>query len=221
MVGADDHRHAVELPAGQRGLDRLSEHGAVDVRGVADWVLVGQDRGDRQAAQAGRRVAGAPGLGREGLSGCFGRGERLLGQLVRPALHDGALEEPARARRGQLGQRGQAARRLAEQGHLAGIAAKGADVALHPAQRGLLVHQAVVSGRAARAAGQRRVGQETEGAEPVIDGDHHDAVPDQAGRVVVVALAGAQRAAVHPDHHGQALCLVFGRAEHVQVQAVL
>src|SRR4029077_6928901 len=110
---------------------------------------------------------------------------------------------------------------FAEQGHVARIAAEAADVALHPAQRGLLVHQAVVAGRAAPAAGQRRVGQEAEGAEPVVDGDHYDAVPDKFGRVVVVAFTGTQRAAVHPDHHGQVSCLVGGGGEHVQVQAVL
>ena len=50
---------------------------------------------------------------------------------------------------------------------LSGIAAEVGDVVAHPAQRRLLVGQAVVADVARRT--QRRMGQEAERAEPVVD----------------------------------------------------
>jgi hypothetical protein len=79
------------------------------------------------------------------------------------------------------------------------VPAELADVALHPAQRGLLVHQAVVAGRPARVAGQGGMREEAERAEPVVDGDHDRAVRYQPGRVIVLAFAEPQSAAVNPD----------------------
>ena len=79
------------------------------------------------------------------------------------------------------------------------VAAEAGDVALHPAQGGLLVHQAVVTRLAVRV-GQRRVRQEAERTEPVVDGDHGYAVCHQPGGIVVIAFAGHQRAAVDPHH---------------------
>ena len=104
---------------------------------------------------------------------------------------------------------------------LRGLPPNAADVALHPAQRGLLVHQPVVAGRPARPAGQRAVGQEAERAEPVVDGDHDHAVLDQGGRVVVVALAGHQGATVDPHHDRPVAPGGARRGVDVQVQAVL
>jgi hypothetical protein len=98
------------------------------------------------------------------------------------------------------------------------VAAEVRDVALHPAQRGLLVLQAVVTRLAVRA-GQGRVGQEAERAEPVVDRDHGHAVCHQSGGVVVIALAAHQRAAVDPDH--DRVAPAAGGREDVQVQAVL
>ena len=75
--------------------------------------------------------------------------------------------EPARD---HVGQHGQATGRLARDRDVVRVAAERADVVLHPAQGGLLVHQPVVAGRAAGPRRQRRVGEEAERAEPVVDG---------------------------------------------------
>jgi hypothetical protein len=150
-------------------------------------------------------------------------GRRSLGQVVSTAFGDGAGEQPAGSGGGELGQDAEPARGLAEDGDAAGIAAEAGDVALDPAQRGLLVHQAVVARRAARLGGEGRVGQEAERAQPVVDGDDDHALAHQRRRVIVVALAGHQRPAVNPHHDGPGAEAVLGagRREDVQVQAVL
>ena len=153
--------------------------------------------------------------------GGLGRGQGRLDQVVGAAFGDGPGEQPPGAARRKLREHAQAPGGLAEHRHIPGVAAEPADVALHPAQRGLLVHQPVVAGRAARP-GQGLVGQEAERAEPVVERDDDDAVPDQPGGVVVVAFPDQELAAVHPHHDGQPLARPdAGGREHVQVQAVL
>jgi hypothetical protein len=66
------------------------------------------------------------------------------------------------------------------------ITAELRDVALDPAQGSLLVHQAVVAGRAARPGGERRVRQEAERAEAVVD---HLAAARIIGRQTLAGLA--------------------------------
>ena len=70
----------------------------------------------------------------------------------------------------------QAAGRLAGDRHVPRVPSERADVALHPAQCRLLIHQAVRAGQAAWAVGRDRVGEEAQRAEPVVDGDHDHAV---------------------------------------------
>ena len=111
----------------------------------------------------------------------------MLVQRERAALHDRPLEEPARAARDEVGEHRQAAGRLAGDRDVVRVAAELRDVALHPAQRRLLVHQAVVAGRAAGPRGERRVREEAERAEPVVDRDDDDAVRRELGAVVVAA----------------------------------
>ena len=68
---------------------------------------------------------------------------------------------------------------------LVGIAAEGRDIGLHPLQRGEVVHHAVVGERLARLlGGQRRVGEEAEAAQAVVDGDQHHAALGEVGAVV-------------------------------------
>lgn len=77
--------------------------------------------------------------------------------------------------------------------------------------------QAVIAHRAAllKSAGR----EETQRAEPVIDGDHHHLLlAGQRGGVKVAARARLVAAAVNPDHHGQLPRTL--RRIHVQVQAV-
>src|ERR1039458_10144323 len=73
------------------------------------------------------------------------------------ALASGACARLARPR-----QHAQATGGLAEDGHITRVAAEPGYVALHPAQRCLLVHQPVVARRAARAAGPWRGGAGTQ-----------------------------------------------------------
>jgi hypothetical protein len=116
--------------------------------------------------------------------------------------------------------------RLAEDRDVARITAELGDVALDPAKRRLLVQEAVVAGGVVgRLFGQCPVGQESEPSKPVVDRDDDAALLNQPRRVVVVALAGGQRAAVDPEHDRQVLRVplpvaAIGRID-VQVQAVL
>ena len=187
----------------------------------------GDERGHRHLAQALRRLRGGAAdggreLGAELLSGRQG----WLDEGVGPALDDGSLEQPIGQRRGEVGVDAQAARRLAEDRDPVRVPAEPGDVVLHPLQRQLLVHQAVV----ARAAvgglrAQRRVGEEARRAQSVVDGhDDHVAVDDEPGRVEVVALADRQRTTVDPDHDGEPAPLTsvpVGRCVHVEVETVL
>ena len=177
---------------------------------------------DRHAAQARRALVRAADGGGERLARRLGRGQRLLVQRERAALHDGPLEQPASAGRDQLGQHRQAAGRLARDGHVARVAAEPGDVALDPAQRRLLVHQPVVAGRAARPGGQRRVREEAERAEPVVDRDDHRAVRRELGAVVVAGAVLLEAAAVdpHQDRAPAKAATRRGRVD-VEVQAVL
>ena len=72
---------------------------------------------------------------------------------------------------------------------------------LYPAQRRLLVHQAVVAGRATGPRGERRVGEEAERAQPVVDRDDDDAVRRELRAVVVAAGVLGEAAAVDPHEH--------------------
>ena len=60
------------------------------------------------------------------------------------ALHDAALEQAACLRRSEQGEHALAAGGLAEDRHVAGIAAEGGDVVAYPLQRGDLVEQAEI-----------------------------------------------------------------------------
>jgi hypothetical protein len=116
---------------------------------------------------------------------------------------------------------GHAARRLTRQRHLAGITAEVSDVVAHPAQRRLLIGEAVVSDVARRS--ERRMGQEAHRAQPVVDGyDDHVAPSRQPARVVDACTAADERAAVDP-HHDRPLppACAHRRCPHVQGQAIL
>ena len=228
MIRALDDRHAVHRPAGEGSADRLRQNLAVDDRrGAAGGVaLVRKDVRDRQPAQTGGGLVGAAGLGGEGGAGVLGGGERRLRQLVGAALGYGAGEQAVRQRRGELRVHAQAARRLAEDGHVERVAAKEDDVAPHPGQRRLLIEDAVVAGDVVgRLGGERGVGQEPERAQPVVDGDHdHVTLLDELRGVVVVALAHHESAAMDPDHHRvelDAIAWPVRGHEHVQEEAVL
>ena len=117
--------------------------------------------------------------------------------MSRPALGDGAPEQPLGAGHGQ--QRADAHRtgRLAEDGDVAGIAAEGGDVLLHPLEGGDLVEQAAVGVSVAEV-------EEALGADPVIDGHADDAVAGEAAAVIPGRRTRSvilEHAAGDPDHH--------------------
>ena len=128
----------------------------------------------------------------------------------------------------------QPTRRLAEDRHVVRVAAEPRDVALHPPQRRLLVHEAVVARGLIRGlGGQRRVREEAEEAEAVVDRDDDRALLDRAGwgrsrrsRPRPARRRGARPSpgAAWPSWLGLAVLLLRDlavRRVDVQVQAVL
>src|SRR6185437_2852407 len=98
------------------------------------------------------------------------------------------------------------ARALAENRHIAGIAAETCDVLAHPFQRRDLIEKAVIAGDLVRRfRAQRRMRHEAENADAVIDGDDDNALPRQ--RIAVIdrdrTRAELERAAIEPHHHRQ------------------
>src|SRR5215472_205708 len=124
----------------------------------------------------------------------------------------------AGAGRDHLGQHRQAAGRLARDGHVVRIAAEARDVALDPAQCRLLVHQPVVAGRAARPGGERRVGEEAERAEAVVDRHDDGAGRRELGAVIVAGSVLDETSAVDPHQHGPAALIVTTYRRGVDVQ---
>ena len=70
-----------------------------------------------------------------------------------------------------------AARRLAEDGHVVRIASERGDVLLHPLEGGDLVHVGVVAlGLVRMLAAERGEGEEAEAPQTVVERDEHDAL---------------------------------------------
>ncbi len=110
-----------------------------------------------------------------------GGGNLAASQLNdRRALRDGAVERACCRRARHEGKDAGAARRFADDGDVAGIAAEGRDVGLHPRQRRHLVEQAEVAGAGEALAVQIGQVEVAEGAEAVVDRDEHAAVAAKA-----------------------------------------
>ena len=105
---------------------------------------------------------------------------------------------------------------------LSGSPPKAYDVSLRPPERGDLVHQAIGNQGlvARRLAGERRVGEEAEDAQPIVHRHVDDAVAREGRRVVAgqVRAAGDVAAAEDPHHHWRPPRV--DRRDHVQRQAV-
>jgi hypothetical protein len=80
----------------------------------------------------------------------------------------------ARIGSGQQRAHGKRSGALTEDRYVACIAAKAADVLLHPAQRRHHVHQGIVAGVASTFRCQVLRGQKAKDAQPVVDGHEHD-----------------------------------------------
>ena len=181
-VGPDQQVDAGRGAVGDRGQRMIGQQDAVDDRKerqrdhprvrapLAHLFGGGHEFGRRNALQclpAARRDAQHS---RQPISGSL----RLLDRVHvhAAALHDGAAEEPFGGGRSQQRGHAESAGGLAEDGDAAGIAAEGRDVVPHPPQRGDLVLQAPVPDQPVRV-GQVPVTEESQGAEPVVDGDDH------------------------------------------------
>ena len=133
--------------------------------------------------------------------------------MRRPALGDGAPEQPLGTGHGEQRADAHRAGRLAEDGDVAGIAAEGGDVVPHPLEGGDLVEQAEVGVSVAEI-------EEAVGADPVVDGHADDAVAGETTAVIDRTRTDLEHAARNPDHDRQP-----GRPRRrrpdVEVQAVL
>ena len=138
------------------------------------------------------------------------------------AHHHCAGEEAFIRPAGQLGHNASAAGGLSGNGHLLRITAEGRDIPLHPAKSRLLVQVAEI-GRSVRLfPADLRMGQETQGADPVIDRDHHDPAPRDAFPVKLHfrRITALEAAAEEPDQHGHLLSGLFCLCPDVKVEAV-
>jgi hypothetical protein len=90
--------------------------------------------------------------------------------------YDGAVEQVARRRHRQQRAHLPAAARLAEDRHVAGIAAEALDVVAHPLQRRQHVERAGIAGLGESRAAKLGEVHVAEDVEPLIDSYHHDVV---------------------------------------------
>ena len=154
-----------------------------------------QDIRDRLFAQAGHKRGRISAAKLMGEFDSLGLGLRRWLAVAGAALNDRLVEEAARPARDQMRAHRPAARRLAADRDILGIAAEGCDVALDPPKRRLLVLETEIA-----AAGQRRKREKAERAQPVVerDADHRVRANDPV-LAVFVAAAGDIAAAVDID----------------------
>ena len=133
-------------------------------------------------------------------------------------------EQTLRQRRRHLRADGKGTGRLAEDGDIVRVAAKGGDIAPHPLDGSQLVHQSVV----ARCVvwilrGQLLGGEETKNAQPVIHGDNQHPFAGEMFPVLTrLRSAAAGKAAAKNPHHHRQFALGFGRRRpNVEGEAIL
>lgn len=132
------------------------------------------------------------------------------------------LEQAGGLRRSDVGHDAVAAGRLAGDRDIGGVAAECRCIALDPAQRGLLVHHAIV-GEVVTLAIEGGMREKAEQSEPVVEGDDQRAALDRKlGGIVIAPLADLQRAAMEPDEYRQLArhAPLGGAAIDVQVEAI-
>ena len=236
-VGAGDERRRGLFAILEDLLDLALQQLAVEEGGVIRYAQSGeffQDRGPAFAAQAfdGRFRIEAEGAGRF-LAELVGREvfaaagfQRRSDPAASAALDDGLLEKPARCGGRHQRQNANAARRLAEQGDVAWIAAERFDVGLHPFQRGDLVEDAVIRGGDVFGLGffvKRWMAEKAQHAEAVVEGDSHYVALGERRSIVDLhpRCAGLEGAAMQPDHHGQSCAVRVRGRPYVEREAVL
>ena len=190
-----------------------------------------RSRGAAWRGSPGRRgsppAAAAAGTPRCRTSPCNASPAETGRRCAAPAAACGRAGRTGRSggwRRGTAGARGHG-RQVQRRGHRPGalphqrdarrVAAEGADVVVHPAQGGHLIEQAEVG----RHAGG--VGEEAEGAEPVVERDHHHVLRGRdAGAVVEVRTARVELLRGGAVHEASAVQVHQHRAGHVPLEVV-
>ena len=232
-IVAGDDRHAIVPPLRQRLALRQRQHIAVDDRPADPHPLdMGADLrlGLRRQDAIGRHVAHRLQVGGADRllhlqPGLLGGGEAaLVAREIAAARHDCGPEQPGGHRAEQVGDHRARAGGLADDHHLVRIAAELGDVRAHPLERGDLVHDPVIARMAALLAAQRRMREEAERADPIVEVDEHGAGLGHRLAVVVRHAGGADRvaAAVKEHDHGQLRAgpCRCGRPQ-VQIEAIL
>ncbi len=139
------------------------------------------------------------------------------------ALHDGFVKQSVRRRKCHQGCNLGGAPRLAEDGHVVGIATESGDIVTDPPQREHHVQHAGIAGIGKSLIPALDL-QMAENIDAVIDGhDHHVAVACKAGPVEAGGRAGTVHpgAAMQPDHHRPFRDPGRRWREHVEEETVL
>ena len=151
----------------------------------------------------------------------FGQGGVAVEAAAR--LGDGLVEQPRRQRRcGEVAD-ADGTGGFAEDGHVVRVAAECRDVVLHPLQRRDLIVQPLVARSAVGGfRAERRVGEEAEQTQAVVDGHQHHAVPRQLLTIVegCARRAHDEAAAVDPHHHWAPFVGLARASPHVEIEAV-
>mmetsp|Transcript_120775 Transcript_120775/g.376084 ORF Transcript_120775/g.376084 Transcript_120775/m.376084 type:complete len:459 (+) Transcript_120775:183-1559(+) len=242
-IAGDEHHAVVEVEARNdwRARPQLPRPGEVDCLARHEHAVDGgRPRARIAARHAAHRVGDAAGPCREdarhlvpgarAARALHNAGVRALRRVegdVRPearraALHDRPVEVRPRGLDAEQLRDGAGTRGLAEDGHARRVAAEGRRVLLDPLERGDVVEEAPISGRARRVAAPERVAaEETKGAEAVLH--HKDDYVLRGGQGCAVILGGRaadEATAVDPDHD-RARAPVGGGRVDVHVEAVL
>ena len=202
------------------GVHLVGQDPAIDVDAAAKR-LDCEDLFRRHGPQRLQRVGADS--GRERTAATLGVGEPRIARELTAALCNHALEQSCRQRRRLNDVDAPRAGRLAEDRHLAGVAAERGDVVLHPFQRGDVIEDGVVARRMLRRfSGQFGVGQEPERAQPVVRGHDDDTLACERGAVVGVVGTGTAGpgSSVNPHHH-RTLVAGTRRGPDIEEQAVL
>ncbi len=139
-------------------------------------------------------------------------------------MQDGTLNITLGKRRGNQGLDTARTRALTENGHVVRVAAESRDVVLNPMQGCELVKKAVVArAETVILLSQKRMGQETEHADTIVDGHENHAL---LGILLTVefdfiAVAVVERAAVNPHHDREFRVSAGCRSPDIQIEAVL
>ena len=229
-LGADQDGNAIRGAVPDRFEGQFGDHRAVDAR-LERHPAAGQPetrsgrnqrfrfQGDELVDIVGGRQAE---FVQQAIRGLHGPGQRIRG-TGRTADEDPAMEESLCRRARQQCADAHGARRLAEDGHVSGIAAERRNVVANPAKGFHLIEQTFVARRGNSAAGQLVEVEPAERADPVVDGHDHDIAPPGEVRSVIYrrATRPALEAATVDPHEHRAPGIVVARREHVQLQAVL